>query len=88
LLSKSHRFKRRDADFAVQIRPDECIGDFALVEASRKLRNRKVAFSRSVSVESLLSRPNGKLQVRRVFAARVDNVLPTVGADVLVDPRH
>ncbi len=41
-----------------------------------------------LAMRSLLSRLNGKLQVRRVCAACVDDVLPTVGADVLFDRRH
>jgi hypothetical protein len=37
---------------------------------------------------SLLPRQNRKLQVRRMCAARVEDMLPPVGADVLFDRRH
>jgi hypothetical protein len=43
---------------------------------------------RILHLRSLLPRLNGKLQVRRVCASCVDDVLPTVGTDVLFDPRH
>jgi hypothetical protein len=62
--------------------------DYALLDASRKIEKEKSPVSKMGSVVSLLSRLNGKLQVRRVCAARVDDVLPTVGADVLFDPGH
>ena len=79
----------RGADSAWADRSESSMSDggYAPVEASREIEKRIAPFPRG-SDGNLLSRLNGKLHVRGVFAARVNDVLPTIGADVLFDRRH